>query len=331
MRLIHKINFVNSNLLQETWLLLVLLLFPLGSLATANVIFQTQSYEYTFDFVRVFYDKKGKNAVLSKDADENGIPDQVEDIALQVWVTHQVFCKVYYFPDPFKSPRYRHLKFIEVSVLHPDYLKGSNGLAFDELMDTRGQSDKKGEKAIRINISKNINPVSNLTPSHETFHLIQNGVTYFKNRWFTEGMARWSEGMLGSEKIGENKKTYAGFLQNEKTNTQKLFELSYTATRFFWNIVAKLDKKRISIKDSKIGNQLKLKCYKNGKLVLVNDDLMGAGIMREVLLALDSQDDIVFTTLNYQQWTEKNQQSKNNNDFIFQAIKNSVKKYLYKG
>jgi hypothetical protein len=58
---------------------------------------------------------------------------------------------------------------------------------------------------------------------------------------------------------------------------------------------------------------------------------MGTGIMREVLLALDAQDDIVFATLNYQQWTEKNQYSKINNDYIFQAIKNSIKKYLDEG
>lgn len=293
----------------------------------AKVNFQSEANEYNLDFVRVFYDKKGKNAVLPLDVDQNGIPDQVEDIATQVWLTYLLFCKTLDFPDPFKSPRYKKLKYIEVSVLHKKYLKNSNGLAFDELMDSRGRSDKKGEKAIRMNISKSIYPMHNLTPSHEMFHLIQNGVTYFKNRWFTEGMARWSESGLGSENKEKNGNTYADFLRNEETNKQQLFKLSYTATEFFWNLIANLDKQNVSVDRIKKIEQLKLFRYKNGQAVFADKQIPGAAIMREILLQLGSQDDIAFRELKYQQWSERNQRSDNNNDFIYRAIKKVVKKY----
>lgn len=309
-------------------LIFILLLNSLSFQAIGKVNFQIEANEYDLDFVRVFYDNKGKNAVFPYDIDKNGVPDQIEDIALQVWLTHQFFCKALDFPDPFKSHRYKNLKYIEVSVLHPNYLKGSNGLAFDELMDSRGQSDKKGEKAIRISVNKNINPVSNLTPSHEMFHLIQNGVTYFKNRWFTEGMARWSELGLGIAKIEKSGVTYADFLRNEKTNKQQLFKLSYTATEFFWNVIAKLDKQSVFVNESKKIEHLKLLRYKNGLPVLRDSDIMGAGIMREVLLELDSQDDIAFRELNYRKWSERNQHSTKNNEFIFRAINKVVKNYL---
>src|SRR5262245_36343063 len=56
--------------------------------------------------IRVFYASDGKSAVPSADKDASGVPDQVEDVAKQVWAAHRLFCGVLEFPDPFQSERY---------------------------------------------------------------------------------------------------------------------------------------------------------------------------------------------------------------------------------
>ena len=73
---------------------------------------------------------------------------------------------------------------------------------------------------------------------------------------------------------------------------------------------------------------MKLFRHKNGQPVLAKGEIIGTGIMGGGLLELGSQDNMAFLELNYQQWTEKNQHSVKNNEFIFLGIKKAVKKYL---
>lgn len=308
-------------------LLVSFILFSLHSGANSkqgNVVFQTESNEFTLDRIRVFYDRAGQHAVLSADSDKNGIPDQVEDIATQIWATYQYFCKALNFPDPFNSSRYKNLSFIEVSLLNRKLLKGSNGLAFDELMDSRGRDDKLGDKAIRINLSSDIEPTTNLTPSHEMFHLIQNGATYFKNSWFTEGMARWSETGLSNAVRANQDHTFDAFLQDEEANKKRLFKQSYAAAQSFWYQIAALDKGNNLVAEKEVIEQLRLLRYKQGLPVLHSGQIEGTGIMRSILNELNIQSDIAFRKLNYQKWSEQNQRSEKNNEYIFQAVKKTV-------
>lgn len=305
--------------------LLILFSFNLAaSPKKTKVLFQTESNEYTLGHIRIFYDKTGKNSVLSADTDKNGIPDQVEDIATQIWATHQYFCKALKFPDPFKSPRYKNLSFIEVTLLNKALLKGSSGLAFDELMDSRGRNDKPGEKAIRINLSRDVNPIKNLTASHEMFHLIQNGATYFKNRWYTEGMARWSEMGLGNNEIDTGNLTFDDFLKDEEANKKQLFKQSYSAAQSFWYLIAKLDKGNRLAVDKKTLKKMRLLRYRQGDLVMGKNEIKGASLMRLILIELSLQTEKVFWKLKNDKWSEKNQRSKNNNEYIFQSVKKVV-------
>lgn len=314
-----------TSVIKFLFALLILFSFNLrASPKPTKILFQTESNEFTLGHIRIFYDKTGKNAVLLADSDKNGIPDQVEDIATQIWVTYQYFCKALKFPDPFKSPRYKNLTYIEVSLLNRDRLKGSNGLAFDELMDSRGRNDKPDEKAIRINLSRDIDPTRNLTPSHEMFHLIQNGATYFKNRWYTEGMARWSEMGLGDKVIDNGKLSFNSFLQNEEFNKKRLFKQSYSAAQSFWYLIATLDKENYLIVDKKIIKKLRQFRYKQGSLVMRTGKIKGASIMRSILIELNLQQDKAFRELKYDKWSEKNQRSANNSEYIFQAVKKVV-------
>ena len=87
------------------------------SIASAQQKKKTELTEhYVFEFVRVFYVKEGTGAVSPIDVNKNGVSDQVENVARQVWAAHQLFCRALEFPDPFESDRYKGVNCIQVSI-----------------------------------------------------------------------------------------------------------------------------------------------------------------------------------------------------------------------
>jgi len=79
---------------------------------------------YILGRMRILYAKEGLSAVSPGDVDENGVPDQVENVAKQLWAAHRLFCESLQFPDPFKSERYKDLTCIQVSIRHPTEIGG---------------------------------------------------------------------------------------------------------------------------------------------------------------------------------------------------------------
>lgn len=150
---------------------------------------------YKMGKIRVFYNTTGKHSIEPTDNNQNQIPDQVEDIAKQTWVAYKLFVNTLNFPDPLQSERYQQASFIDVNLLAKESIN-QNGVAYDGLQNFRRAMDELGTKTITFDVATTVNPRTNITPAHELFHLIQNGATYFKNRWYTEGMARWAEHAL---------------------------------------------------------------------------------------------------------------------------------------
>ncbi|MFN9913189.1 MAG: hypothetical protein ACK53L_11425, partial [Pirellulaceae bacterium] len=70
-------------------------------------------------------------------------------------------------------------------------------MTYDELQSFQRPGDPAGTLSLCFDVATQVHAERNLTPAHEVFHLIQNSATYFKNRWYTEGTARWSERGLG--------------------------------------------------------------------------------------------------------------------------------------
>ncbi len=66
-----------------------------------------------------------------------------------------------------------------------------------------------------------------LTPSHEYFHILQNSYTMFKNRWYSESTARWSESIF---KKGAAKQDN---LPNSQKQIKELFDKTYDAEGIF--------------------------------------------------------------------------------------------------
>ena len=165
--------------------------------------------------LRIFYHVEGQHAVDLMDANANGIPDQVEDAMIQTQAAQALFVDVLGFPDPFQAERFRSARFLDIHFRHKDLLK-TNGVTYDELQRFNRASDPPGTVTVCFNLATSVKPAANLTPAHEFFHIIQNSVVYFKNRWYTEGTARWSERALGLGDLGPKQILTAWPLAAEK-------------------------------------------------------------------------------------------------------------------
>jgi len=272
------------------------------------------AHEYRLGRIRIFYDTTGTNAVDTADANHNGVPDQVEDIAKQTWAAYTLFVETLGFPDPFKTERYHGAAFLDIHLLHKSILR-VNGVAYDELQRFKRPGDPTNTLSLCFNVATSVKAASNLTPAHEFFHVIQNSITYFKNRWFTEGMARWSEKALGVGGLGK-----AGRWPLPKETQTALFKMSYDASEKFWNPLAAMDDAAGTIPEHSVSAELKQLTYSTGAKVLQDFQLTGWRLMREVLLELDKADDVAFRELGYDRWSEANQNSEKNNPYILRAV-----------
>ncbi len=275
------------------------------------------------DKIRVFYQLEGQHAVDLADENENGVPDQVEDVLTQIVAARTMFVEVLGFPDPLRTERFRTASYIDVSFRHKDVLK-SNGVAYDELQRYNKPGDPKGTLSISFTVATSVKAATNLTPAHEFFHLIQNSSTFFKNKWFAEGTARWSEKALGSGGLGQAKIMSEWPLA--EAQAAAVFAMSYEASDQFWNpLAAKADVKDV-IPESPALARVQALSYTDGTPVLKDLNFTGWKFMREVLQALDEADDIAFRELGYERWSEENQRSPKNDVYIMRCVQEVLAK-----
>jgi hypothetical protein len=278
--------------------------------------------------IRVFYTKDGTSAVPLVDADSNSVPDHVEDVAKQVWATHQLFCDVLEFPDPFKSERYSGVTCVEVRIWDRAEIGGGNGVAFESPQRAREiPQGKPSDRALVMSIGKHVDARKNITPSHEFFHLIQYSVTYFKNPWYLEGLARWAEHGLQLDGVGQSKYPSRGPFPQRDQDLAVLFGMSYDAEFVLWNpIASRVDRKGVIPRD-RIPEQLRSLRYSDGTPVLRDQALNGAPLMREILVELGKLDDVAFMEQGYKEWSEESQLSPNNNPYIYQGIMDALRRH----
>jgi hypothetical protein len=275
------------------------------------------------DRIRIFYQTTGQHAVDVADTDADGIPDQVQDVMTQTLAAQIMFVEVLGFPDPFSTERFRSAHFLDIHFRHKDVLK-SNGVAYDELQRFKRPGDPEGTVSICFNVATSVKAPANLTPAHEFFHLIQNSVTYFKNRWYTEGTARWSERALGIGALGPARILSQWPLPEDRAS--EIFAMAYDASEHFWNpLCAKLDNEG-AIPASPALERLKSMHYSDGTPVLKDLRLTGWRFIRDVLAGLDQVDDIAFRELGHDRWSEENQKSPKNDAYILRVVENVVKR-----
>jgi hypothetical protein len=265
----------------------------------------------------VVYQTEGRDAVRPDDGNTNGVPDQVEDVLTQTAAARLLFVEVLGFPDPLQTERFRTAGSLDV------WFKGAseglrNGTAFDELQRARVPGDPPDARCIAFRVVATLDPKANMTPAHEFFHLVQYGATYFKNRWFAEGTARWSERGLAAGALGPAEPLAAWPLPPDKPPA--VFAMSYDAAKAFWNPLAARCDPGGALPDGPALRKLQAMTYTDGSPVMKDLAFTGWRFMRDVLLELGEADDLAFREQRYDRWSEANQCSPKNDAYILRAV-----------
>lgn len=269
---------------------------------------------------RIFFTLEGKDALpepARADADGDGTPDRIQDLALQLITARQMYVEVMGLRHPFLGPRYRgRVRFFDVHVLEMP----NNGTAGDAIVNYQRPTDPTGGvEVLTIDIDRDIG-ARNLTPAHELFHEFQNGYTLFKNGWYTEGTARWSEHAF-REGAGP-----AGTLPRNSSEVERLFSQRYEASGF-WNALARAADATGEIR---VPAPLMAARYIGDPKPIIEDARVhGVALIRALLEELDRADDVASLEggLDPLDWPEARQRGAENNPAIWKAVTTACRRY----
>jgi hypothetical protein len=281
---------------------------------------------------RVIYHPEGEDVISPEDKNKNSIPDQAEDVLTQILAAYYLFVETLGFPDPFQSKYFHRANFFDIVMCSQEAsvaeggLDGKMGLAFDQLQSLHVPGDPADTVSISFRVASSINAAADQTPAREFFHLIQYGVTFFRNKWFTEGTARWAEyGLRKEDPDGLVPHLAEWPLSNEQATT--LFAKDKQAAETFWTpLAAKMNNKGIIPFTPALYKIMPL-VYADDKAVFKSMRFPGWMFIRDVLIELNRMDDIAFRELEYQEWSVKNQSSQKNNSYIMEAVNTVVTRY----
>ncbi len=296
--------------MKKIFLMILLLIFATVPLTVNAAVYQQ-------GVVYVIYDATGENAPKNMtDANSNGVPDMVEDVATQVNAARELFNGEFNFPDPLKSSRFKNVTCIEVDILSKTNMKNRNGVAYG---GARKAKHNPAERAIHIKIANTLNPHKNSTPAHEYFHLIQYGATYFRNKWFLEGMARWSQDAVQKTDKYPDGRNFPQTL-NSSAAENKIFQGSYDTANSLWYPLAvnMNDKAKIP---ARLVNKYR---YVDGSRVFHDDVFYGPNVMRETLNVMKSKEEFAANSEQYAnvgEWRKKGQRDQRNNKIIMDCVK----------
>jgi hypothetical protein len=269
---------------------------------------------FVLEEFRIHYTLTGADALPAadqSDTDHDGVPDKIQNIARQLVTARRCYVELLGLRHPFDSPRYHErVKAIDVNVMS---LGNKNGSAGDAIVNYHRSSDPpEGVEVVTIDLSAKL-PPRNLSPAHELFHVFQNGYSQFKNAWYYEGMARWSEDLL---REGEGA---AGSLPASRTELEALFQLSYDASRFWQALACAID----TTGRVRVPPELREVLYVGSPKPIIEDDVFhGAKLLKALLEELDRADDVVSkeSGLNPSDWSEARQRSPENHRHIWNAV-----------
>ncbi len=282
--------------------------------------------KYQIQEFRLFYTFKGKHALpldKRKDADNNKIPDYIEDIGLQLVSAKYIYTNVLKLRHPFEGNRYKgRVKYFDVSVAATPLGKPERpgaALAGSGVVNYYRESDPlEGVNVLTIDLS-NKSLAHLLNPAHELFHEFQYGYTMFKNKWFLEGMARYSESLF-NQIVPPTMP-----LPRNSTDRDKLFEMGYDGCRFWQTILQAVDQTGTFQIPPEIANAR----YKtSGKSIIQDNQFAGAVYIKSFLEELDKMDDMVsdIRNLDPNDWPDSVQHSPENNPYVWKAVLEACRK-----
>ncbi len=160
---------------------------------------------YQIGNFRIFYSVRGADALPRErlaDIDHNGVPDYIQNIALQLVHAEQFYMHVMGLEHPFKQPRFaeKDLRMIDINVVRSPLDAKQvrvKGKAWDHARElVRTYFRTQTAKTLMIDLSSDYDLTYGV-PAHELFHLFQYGYTQFASAWFSEGTAVWAQNHFG--------------------------------------------------------------------------------------------------------------------------------------
>ena len=262
-------------------------------------------HKYETGPFRIHYAVQGEHALASlTDANSNGTPDMIDDVAVQLTVANKLYSDVIGLRQPLDQPRYADAEYMNIYILA---LKKANGLSFDEVVGERARKENR-ECGLRIYIDNDVKASRNLTAAHELFHLYQYGYAMFKSSWYLEGMARWTESFFRKQKPTKSK-TFA--------SCKDSYKKGYAASTF-WQ-----QNSRVNHSDTRpIPEKLRALTYLDGSAVIDAEELTGGNFLLAAMQALESASLAAGKEqkLPTYGWPEKVQQSSQFDDLICSTI-----------
>jgi hypothetical protein len=263
------------------------------------------------DEFRIFYTLDGEHALPdARDANRNGVPDKVEDVATQLLVGRRIFSEVMGLTHPMRQARNAHTASIDVFLLK---MEKGNGRSYDEATNYRlGVDGPQGHCALRIDLL-NSHSNQNVSPAHELFHQYQYGYTMFKARWLLEGTARWAEYALRAGVASE--RSLPATLPELQA---QVFAESYAASAMWNRLASLLDPEgRLELPPD-----LARIAYVDGSPVVHDNQLRGAAFMKALFEALGPLDRQVSARNGWAafDWKEEDQRSPVHDAEIFREV-----------
>ena len=173
------------------------------------------------------------------------------------------------------------------------------------------------ESALHIDIASTADPHKNSTPAHEYFHLIQYGATYFRNGWYLEGMARWSQDSVDQIKKYPSDKNFSWTLKNKASEAQ-IYGAKYKAANLLWYPMS------VELKDkAKIPSGI-MKGYKyvDGTPVFKDNVFYGPNVIKRVLMEMKTKEDEAATAFGgRKQWIKDGVRDDQNNKYIMDCVR----------
>ena len=178
------------------------------------------------------------------------------------------------------------------------------------------------EQTLCIKIANTINPHASSTPTHEYFHLVQYASTYFRNKWYLEGMARWSQDAVIKIKRYPSDWDVPVRLKS-KFSERQIFHGSYNMAEFLWYPLAVKMKDKDKIPD-KLIRKYKYRKYKyaDGSSVFQDDVIYGANVMLKVLRLMKTKEALAAANFdNVNDWQKSGQRDERNNEIILNCVR----------
>lgn len=237
--------------------------------------------------------------------------NQLIDLRRQLIVADSVYRRVLGLNPPLLSSRYQNARYIRVEMKNMN----SNGLAYDEVT----ADNAIGSSDCRINMAlKSTLQAPNGSPAHELFHLYQNSYSVFKNSWFAEGTARWSESLLSN---GTGASTT---LPQTCSELEAIMQSTYTASTMWTRLFQLVDSNNSFI----IPSTANLTKYLNGTSVIKDNKAYGTSFIKVLFEELEKQSKQASIDKGWSRysWQEADQKSAANNPYIWKAVQNAVNK-----